>query len=79
MARTYRQLDLDERRTLFRLVEARIPIGEIAERLGINAGAGLVAEAADLDAVALDRSAERSGPWRKRTVRERRDGAAWRL
>jgi transposase, IS30 family len=34
MARTYRQLDLDERRTLFRLVEARRPVGEIAERLG---------------------------------------------
>src|SRR5881275_2243194 len=34
LARTYRQLDLDERRTLFRLVEARTPVGEIAERLG---------------------------------------------
>jgi transposase, IS30 family len=34
MARTYSQLDLDERRTLFRLVEARRPVGEIAERLG---------------------------------------------
>jgi transposase, IS30 family len=34
MARTYRQLDLDQRRTLFRLVEARRPVGEIAERLG---------------------------------------------
>ena len=34
MARTYRQLDLDERRTLFRLVEARTPVGEIAARLG---------------------------------------------
>src|SRR3954449_5963785 len=34
LARTYRQLDLDERRTLFRLIEARRPIGEIAERLG---------------------------------------------
>ena len=33
MARTYRQLDLDERRTLFRLVEARRPVGEIAARL----------------------------------------------
>ena len=33
MARTYRQLDLDERRTLFRLVEARRPVGEIATRL----------------------------------------------
>jgi hypothetical protein len=34
MARTYRQLDLDQRRTLFRLVEARRPVGEIAARLG---------------------------------------------
>jgi transposase, IS30 family len=34
LARTYRQLDLDERRTLFRMVEARRPVGEIAERLG---------------------------------------------
>ena len=34
MARTYSQLDLDERRALFRLVEARRPVGEIAERLG---------------------------------------------
>ena len=34
MARTYRRLDLDQRRTLFRLVEARRPMGEIAERLG---------------------------------------------
>ena len=34
MARTYRQLDLDQRRTLFRLVEARRPVGEIATRLG---------------------------------------------
>ena len=34
MARTYRQLDLDQRRTLFRLVEARTPMGEIAARLG---------------------------------------------
>jgi transposase, IS30 family len=33
MARTYRQLDLDQRRTLFRLVEARTPVGEIAQRL----------------------------------------------
>jgi hypothetical protein len=30
MARTYRQLNMDERRTLFRLVEARRPVGEIA-------------------------------------------------
>src|SRR5690242_1691180 len=34
LARTYRHLDLDARRTLFRLVEAQRPIGEIAERLG---------------------------------------------
>ena len=30
LARTYRQLDLDQRRTLFRLAEARTPVGEIA-------------------------------------------------
>ena len=34
MARTYRQIDVDERRTLFRLIEARTPVGEIAARLG---------------------------------------------
>src|SRR4051794_36526067 len=34
LARTYRQLDLDARRTLFRLIEARTPVGEIAARLG---------------------------------------------
>ena len=34
MARTYRRFGLDQRRTLFRLVEARRPAGEIAERLG---------------------------------------------
>src|SRR5256885_12245718 len=34
LARTYRQIDVDERRTLFRLVEARTPVGEIAQRLG---------------------------------------------
>jgi IS30 family transposase len=34
LARTYRQLDLDQRRSLFRLVEARTPVGEIAARLG---------------------------------------------
>jgi transposase, IS30 family len=34
LARTYRHLDLDQRRILFRLVEARRPVGEIAERLG---------------------------------------------
>jgi len=33
LARTYRQLELDERRTLFRLVEARTPVSEIARRL----------------------------------------------
>ena len=30
MARTYRHLDLDQHRTLFRLIEARTPVGEIA-------------------------------------------------
>ena len=34
MARTYRHLDLDQRRTLFRLAEAGTPVGEIARRLG---------------------------------------------
>src|SRR3954447_9771694 len=34
LARIHRQLDLDQRRTLFRLVEARTPVGEIAARLG---------------------------------------------
>ena len=34
MARTYRHLALDERRALFRLIEARPPVGEIAARLG---------------------------------------------
>ena len=34
MPRTYSQPDLDDRRTLFRLVEARRPVGEIAGRLG---------------------------------------------
>jgi transposase, IS30 family len=34
LARSYRHLDLDQRRTLFRLVEARTPVGEIAARLG---------------------------------------------
>ncbi len=33
MARTYRRIDLHERRTLFRLVEVRRPVGEIAARL----------------------------------------------
>ncbi len=36
MPRTYSQLDLDERRTLLRLVEARRLVGEIAERLGLH-------------------------------------------
>src|SRR4051794_11428321 len=34
LARTYRHLDLDQRHTLFRLLEARTPVGEIADRLG---------------------------------------------
>jgi IS30 family transposase len=34
LARTYRHLELDERRALFRLIEARTPAGEIAARLG---------------------------------------------
>ncbi len=34
MARTYRHLDLDQRRIVSRLVEARTPVGEIAARLG---------------------------------------------
>jgi len=34
LARTYRHLDLDERRTLFRMVEARRPVSGIARRLG---------------------------------------------
>ena len=34
MARTYRQLDLEQRRILFRLIEASRPIGESAARLG---------------------------------------------
>ena len=33
LARTYRHLDLDQRRTLFRLVEGAHPVGEIARRL----------------------------------------------
>jgi IS30 family transposase len=32
LARTYRHLD--QRRALFRLVEARMPVGEMAARLG---------------------------------------------
>jgi IS30 family transposase len=34
LTRTYRHLDLGDRRALFRLVEARTPVGEIAARLG---------------------------------------------
>ena len=34
MARAYRHLDLDERRTLFRPIEGRAPVGEIAAWLG---------------------------------------------
>src|SRR3954466_3571601 len=34
LARTYRQLGLDERRPLFRLLDACPPVGEIADRLG---------------------------------------------
>src|SRR3954454_18380032 len=34
LARTYRHLDLEERRTLLRLIEARTPGGETAARLG---------------------------------------------
>jgi hypothetical protein len=34
LGRTYCHLDLDQRRTLFRLIEARTPVGEIAARLG---------------------------------------------
>jgi IS30 family transposase len=34
MVRGYRQLDLDERRRLFRLVEARVPVAVIARELG---------------------------------------------
>jgi hypothetical protein len=33
MARTYRHFGLDQRRALFRLVEARRPVGEIAALL----------------------------------------------
>src|SRR4051812_9034041 len=34
LVRSYHHFDLDERRTLFRLIEARTPVGEIAARLG---------------------------------------------
>ena len=38
MTRSYRRLDLDARRTLLRLMEARRPLGEIAARLGRQMG-----------------------------------------
>jgi transposase, IS30 family len=34
MARSYRQLELDERRTIFRLLDAKLPVAAIASRLG---------------------------------------------
>ena len=34
MPRAYRQLDLDERRTIFRLLNAKVPMTEIAQQLG---------------------------------------------
>src|SRR6476646_897263 len=34
MPRAYRQLDLDERRTIFRLLNAKVPMAEIAQQLG---------------------------------------------
>ena len=34
MPRAYRQLDLDERRTIFRLLNAKVPVAEIAQQLG---------------------------------------------
>ncbi len=34
MPRSYRQLDLDERRTIFRLLDAKLPVAAIASRLG---------------------------------------------
>ena len=34
MPRAYRQLDLGERRTIFRLLNAKIPMAEIAQQLG---------------------------------------------
>ena len=59
LARTYRQLDLDERRTLFRLVEARTPVGEIAARLGRHPStgnsAGTVSETATAASAATSR------------------------
>jgi transposase, IS30 family len=34
MPRSYRQLALDERRTIFRLLDAKLPVAAIASRLG---------------------------------------------
>ena len=34
MPRAYRQLDLDERRTIFRLLNAKVPVAAIAQQLG---------------------------------------------
>jgi IS30 family transposase len=34
MPRSYRQLELDERRTIFRLLDAKVPVAAIASRLG---------------------------------------------
>ena len=34
MPRAYRQLDLDERRTIFRLLNVNLPVAAIAQQLG---------------------------------------------
>ena len=34
MAPSYHQLDLDERRTIFRLLNAKVPVAAIARQLG---------------------------------------------
>ena len=34
MPRAYQQLDLDERRTIFRLLNAKVPVAGIARQLG---------------------------------------------
>ena len=34
MPRSYRQLTLDDRRTIFRLLDAKVPVEEIARELG---------------------------------------------
>jgi IS30 family transposase len=34
MDRCYRQLTIEERRTIFRLLNARVPVAAIADRLG---------------------------------------------